>query len=124
MYVELVAAGLAATQMPVSEIGVAFGFPGQRGPFSALAESDGPESEVAPQTGWRPHPCWGRSTIRRFVFGLLKGQPMKKRLLMFLGICCIPAVPGFAADVPVRQAGADAGTPPLTRYQRVILEIE
>ena len=50
MYVELVAARLAATQMPVSEIGVAFGFPGQRGPFSVLAESNGPESEVAPQT--------------------------------------------------------------------------
>ena len=66
----------------------------------------------------------GQADDPQVCFDLLKGQPMKKRLLMFLGICCIPAVPGFAADVPVRQAGADAGTPPLTRYQRVILEIE
>ena len=32
---------------------------------------------------------------------------MKKRFLMFLGICCIPVVPAFAGDVPVGQMGAD-----------------
>ena len=49
MYVGLLATRLAATQRPISEIGIAFGFPGQRRPFSALAESDGPESEVVPK---------------------------------------------------------------------------